>query len=86
MSDTIKVDTARLPLLLKELRLPTMAALGPAFTERADRERMADGAAAGYAGRTGTGRAVSTTRPASPDRGAGTAGRDIGQHRLRRLP
>lgn len=38
ISDTIKVDTARLPLLLNELRLPTMTALWPAFTERADRE------------------------------------------------
>jgi DNA replication protein DnaC len=38
ISDTIKVDTARLPLLLNELRLPTMAALWPDFTERADRE------------------------------------------------
>jgi hypothetical protein len=36
--DTIKVDTARLPLLLNELRLPTIAALWPDFTERADRE------------------------------------------------
>ena len=26
-SDTIKVDTARLPLLLRELRLPTIAAM-----------------------------------------------------------
>ena len=38
ISDTIKVDTARLPLLLNELRPPTMTALWPAFTERADRE------------------------------------------------
>lgn len=37
-SDTITVDTARLPLLLAELRLPTIAALWPSFTERADRE------------------------------------------------
>ena len=37
-SDTIKVDTARLPLLLNELRLPTIAAMWPTFTERADRE------------------------------------------------
>ena len=37
-SDTIKVDTARLPLLLRELRLPTIAAMWPTFTERADRE------------------------------------------------
>lgn len=37
-SDTITVDTARLPLLLNELRLPTIATLWPAFTERADRE------------------------------------------------
>ncbi|MGH8227043.1 MAG: IS21-like element helper ATPase IstB [Steroidobacteraceae bacterium] len=38
MSETITVDTARLPLLLGELRLPTIAALWPQFTERADRE------------------------------------------------
>ena len=38
ISDTIKVDTARLPLLPRELRLPTIAALWPSFTERADRE------------------------------------------------
>jgi DNA replication protein DnaC len=38
IGDTITVDTARLPLLLTELRLPTIAALWPSFTERADRE------------------------------------------------
>lgn len=37
-SDTITVDTARLPLLLNELRLPTIAAMWRTFTERADRE------------------------------------------------
>jgi hypothetical protein len=37
-SDTLKVDTARLPLLLRELRLPTIAAMWQGFTERADRE------------------------------------------------
>jgi hypothetical protein len=37
-SDTIKVDTARLPLLLRELWLPTIAAMWQNFTERADRE------------------------------------------------
>src|SRR3954447_7160774 len=37
-SETITVDTARLPLLLNELRLPTIAALWRSFTERADRE------------------------------------------------
>jgi len=37
ISDAIKVDTARLPLLLNELRLPTIAALWPDFTERAYR-------------------------------------------------
>jgi IstB-like ATP binding protein len=36
--DTIKVDAARLPLLLRELRLPTIAAMWQGFTERADRE------------------------------------------------
>jgi DNA replication protein DnaC len=34
----IAVDTARLPLLLTELRLPSVARLWPEFTERADRE------------------------------------------------
>ncbi len=34
----ISVDTARLPLLLAELRLPSMARLWPQFTDRADRE------------------------------------------------
>jgi DNA replication protein DnaC len=38
ISDIITVDTARLPLLLNELRLPTIAAMWPSFTERADRE------------------------------------------------
>jgi len=37
-SDSIRVDTARLPLLLGELRMPTIAKLWQAFTERADRE------------------------------------------------
>jgi DNA replication protein DnaC len=37
-SDTLKVDTARLPLLLRELRLPTIAAMWQGFTERSDRE------------------------------------------------
>jgi len=37
-SDQITVDTARLPLLLNELRLPTIGALWQTFTERADRE------------------------------------------------
>ncbi len=36
--DKISVDTARLPLLLGELRLPTIGALWPTFTERADCE------------------------------------------------
>jgi DNA replication protein DnaC len=40
MSDTTSVtlDAARLPLLLAELRLPTVASLWQSFTERADRE------------------------------------------------
>jgi len=38
MNDSITVDTARLPLLLGELRLPTVGKLWQAFTERADRE------------------------------------------------
>ena len=36
--DSITVDTARLPLLLNELRLPTIAAMWRSFTELADRE------------------------------------------------
>ena len=36
--DKISVDTTRLPLLLGELRLPTIGALWPTFTDRADRE------------------------------------------------
>jgi DNA replication protein DnaC len=38
MSDSITIDTARLPLLLGELRLPTIGKLWQLFTERADRE------------------------------------------------
>jgi DNA replication protein DnaC len=38
MTKPLAVDAARLPLLLQELRLPTVAALWPQFTERADRE------------------------------------------------
>ncbi|HEY2620297.1 MAG TPA: IS21-like element helper ATPase IstB [Acetobacteraceae bacterium] len=38
MNDSVTVDTARLPLLLGELRLPTVGKLWQAFTERADRE------------------------------------------------
>ena len=38
MTDAITVDAARLPLLLGELRLPTIGALWSQFTERADRE------------------------------------------------
>lgn len=38
MSETLTVDTARLPLLLNELRLPTVARLWSGFAERADRE------------------------------------------------
>jgi hypothetical protein len=38
MNDSITVDTARLPLLLGELRLPTFGKQWQAFTERADRE------------------------------------------------
>ena len=36
MSDSITVDTARLPLLLGELRLPTIGKLWQSFTERAE--------------------------------------------------
>jgi DNA replication protein DnaC len=36
--NAIEVDTARLPLLLQELRLPAIARLWPEFTERADKE------------------------------------------------
>jgi DNA replication protein DnaC len=35
---TIAVDTARLPLLLHELRMPAIARLWPEFSERADKE------------------------------------------------
>jgi DNA replication protein DnaC len=35
---TIEVDTARLPLLLHELRLPAIGRLWPQFAERADKE------------------------------------------------
>ena len=38
MNDSITVDAARLPLLLQELRLPTIAAMWQQFTARADRE------------------------------------------------
>ena len=38
MSGAVTVDVARLPLLLGELRLPTIAERWPRFTERADRE------------------------------------------------
>jgi DNA replication protein DnaC len=38
MSGAVTVDAARLPLLLSELRLPTVARLWPEFAERADRE------------------------------------------------
>src|SRR5512144_3189235 len=38
MSAPVTVDTARLPLLLSERRLPTVARLWPEFAERADRE------------------------------------------------
>jgi len=35
---TVTVDTAKLPVLLSELRLPTFARLWSEFAERADRE------------------------------------------------
>ena len=38
MSGTPPIDTARLPVLLTQLRLPTVARLWPALTETADRE------------------------------------------------
>ena len=38
MNDSITVDTARLPLLLGELRLPSVGKLWQAFTEPADRQ------------------------------------------------
>jgi DNA replication protein DnaC len=38
MSGTPTIDTARLPVLLTQLRLPTVALLWPALTETADRE------------------------------------------------
>ena len=41
MSGTPTSDTARLPVLLSQLRLPTVALLWPALTETADRESWA---------------------------------------------
>lgn len=38
MTETAPIDTARLPLLLNELRLPTVARLWPDFAARADKE------------------------------------------------
>jgi DNA replication protein DnaC len=38
MTDAVTVDVARLPLMLTELRWPTIARFWPQFTERADRE------------------------------------------------
>jgi DNA replication protein DnaC len=38
MMSRIEVDTARLPLLLNDLRLPAIARLWPDFAERADKE------------------------------------------------
>ncbi len=38
MNGTPTIDTARLPVLLTQLRLPTVALLWPALTETADRE------------------------------------------------
>ena len=38
MNDSTPIDTARLPLLLTELRLPTVARLWPEFAARADKE------------------------------------------------
>jgi len=38
MSGTPTIDTAHLPVLLTQLRLPTVARLWPALTETADRE------------------------------------------------
>jgi DNA replication protein DnaC len=38
MNSTPTIDTARLPVLLTQLRLPTVARLWPALTETADRE------------------------------------------------
>ena len=45
-SDTIKVDIARLPLLLRELRLPTIASMWQGFTERGRSRRLAGGTVA----------------------------------------
>ncbi len=38
MSTTESVDTARIALLLNELRLPTIKAVWPRFAEQADKE------------------------------------------------
>ena len=77
ISDTIKVDTARLPLLLNELRLPTITALWPAFTERADREGWPAARLLAALAELGVGRAFSVTHSASPDRGSAITGQDV---------
>jgi hypothetical protein len=46
MSDSITVDAVRLPLLLGELRLPTVAKRWQTFTQRACSATSAGGAAA----------------------------------------
>ena len=40
MTNTLTTDAARLPMLLTQLRLPTIARLWPALTETADREQL----------------------------------------------
>ncbi len=84
ISDTITVDTARLPLLLRELRLPTIAAMRQTFTERADREAWPAARLLATLTELGTRRALPATHPATPDRGAPATRQDLGQLRLRR--
>ena len=50
-------DTAKLPLMLTALRLPTFANLWPAFADRADREGWPGRPVPGRSGRVGAGRA-----------------------------
>lgn len=50
----LSVDTAKLPLMLTSLRLPTFARLWPELTQRADRESWPRRTAVGGARRTGT--------------------------------
>ena len=54
----VTADTAKLPLMLTALRLPTFANLWPAFADRADGEGWPAQPGPGRSGRVGAGRAV----------------------------